>query len=80
MILNDLPGLDVSERILLLPDLINADEVFITSTTREVLPVSFIDQVGTKAIAGRMTRRVREVFSAYTRTYTELHKKVAQPA
>jgi branched-chain amino acid aminotransferase len=74
VILNDLPGLKVDERILLIPDLQNADEVFITSTTREVLPVSYIDQIGTKAIHGRITHRVREVFRAYTQTYTELHK------
>jgi len=76
VILNDLPGLQVDERILLVPDLQNADEIFITSTTREVLPVSHIDQIGSKAIAGRITNRVREAFRAYTQTYTELHKGV----
>jgi branched-chain amino acid aminotransferase len=76
VILSDLPGLKVDERILLIPDLQNADEVFITSTTREVLPVSYIDQIGTKAVAGRITNRVREAFRAYTRTYTELRRGV----
>lgn len=74
VILNDLPGLKVDERTLLLPDLQNADEIFITSTTREVLPVGYIDQIGSKTIHGRITNRVREAFQAYTRTYTELNK------
>jgi branched-chain amino acid aminotransferase len=74
VILNDLPGLKVDERTLLLADLQNADEIFITSTTREVLPVSYIDQIGSKTIHGRITRLVREAFRAYTQTYTELHK------
>ena len=38
----DLPTAPVKERVLSLDDLLGADEVFITSTTRELLPVSHI--------------------------------------
>ena len=37
------PGIEVRERILLTADLESADEVFITSTTRELLPVTHIE-------------------------------------
>jgi branched-chain amino acid aminotransferase len=72
VILNDLQ-LDVSEHILLVPDLLNADEMFITSTTREVLPVTYVDEVGHKPI-GPVTRRVAEAFAAFTRSYTTQQK------
>jgi branched-chain amino acid aminotransferase len=68
VILNDLQ-LDVSEHILLISDLLNADEMFITSTTREVLPVTYIDEVGHKPI-GPVTKRIAEAFTAFTRSYT----------
>ena len=38
----DVAGAPVEERLLSLDDLFDADEVFITSTTRELLPVSRI--------------------------------------
>jgi branched-chain amino acid aminotransferase len=78
VILHDLAELDVSERTLLLPDLESADEVFITSTTREVLPVSFIDQIGTKPVNGPVTARVSEAFTEFTRVYTGQHKAALQ--
>lgn len=37
------PGLEIRERVLLKADLESADEVLITSTTREVLPVTYIE-------------------------------------
>ncbi len=72
VILNDLQ-LDAAEHILLLPDLMNADEVFITSTTREIMPVTYIDELCRLPI-GPVTLRVREAFSAFTRAYTAQHK------
>jgi branched-chain amino acid aminotransferase len=42
ILLTDLlvPGVRVQERTLTLADLVNADEVFVTSSTRDVLPVA----------------------------------------
>lgn len=77
VILNDL-GLEAAERILLLADLQNADEVFITSTTREIMPVNYIDQVGRYGV-GPVTLKVREAFTAFTRAYTAQHKLAAVP-
>jgi len=75
VILNDL-DVQATEHILLLPDLQNADEVFITSTTREVLPVTYVDEIGHFPI-GPVTLKVREAFSAFTRTYTDQRKPAA---
>src|SRR6202030_1940844 len=36
----DVPGLSVSEKVILTADLESADEVFITSTTRDLMPVA----------------------------------------
>ncbi|BDC52510.1 4-amino-4-deoxychorismate lyase [Bryobacterales bacterium F-183] len=78
VIVNDL-GLEVHEHILLLADLTGATEVFMTSTTREVMPVTYLDQFGHIPI-GPVTLKVREAFSAFTKAYTESHKKAALPA
>lgn len=42
-------GLEISERVLLPADLASADEVFITSSTRELLPVSHIAGINIRA-------------------------------
>ena len=80
VILNDLQiaGIEVTEHTLLFPDLMNADEIFITSTTREVMPVAYVDQIGAKAVAGRVTAQVRQAFTEFTRAYTERHKAALQ--
>src|SRR5260370_11532683 len=46
LLLNEIhvPGVRVTERVLTPADLESADEVFITSTTRELLPVAVIGQ------------------------------------
>jgi len=68
VVLELLPTLGVRSREepLRLPDLLGADEVFITSTTREVVPVARVDD---EAIGdgrpGPLTRRVMEAFRAY---------------
>lgn len=62
-----LPGINVSERSLSVDDLFAADEVFITSTTRDLLPVQEFDdrQLGTKsAVRERLTGAFREFLSA----------------
>jgi branched-chain amino acid aminotransferase len=42
------PGIEIRERVLLTADLESADEVFITSTTRELLPVSCVQGLNIK--------------------------------
>jgi branched-chain amino acid aminotransferase len=77
VILNDL-NVGAAEHILLLADLETADEIFITSTTREVLPVTYIEEIGMKPV-GPVTHQVREAFTAFTNAYTAQHK-AAVPA
>ncbi|HEX9187523.1 MAG TPA: aminotransferase class IV [Vicinamibacteria bacterium] len=68
VVLELLPGLGVPfrEEPLRLEDLLAADEAFMTSTTREVVPVKQVD--GTRLGDGRpgpLTRRVMAAFRAY---------------
>jgi branched-chain amino acid aminotransferase len=71
------PGFHVSEKVLTPEDLDTADEVFITSTTRDLLPVSMI---GTRAIrnAGQAREALQEAFTRYVDDYVQTHKR--QPA
>ena len=46
-------------------ELLGADEVFITSTTREVQPVSEIEDQKIKQVNGPVTQRLAEAFSQY---------------
>jgi len=68
VVLELLPALGVAfrEEPLRLPDLLGADEAFITSTTREVVPVAKVDDtpIG-EARPGPVTLRVMEAFRAY---------------
>jgi branched-chain amino acid aminotransferase len=61
-------GLTVSEKVLLPADLESADEVFITSTTRDLMPVASVE-----GLSIRHARRVRDLlqqaFSEYTSAY-----------
>jgi branched-chain amino acid aminotransferase len=60
-------GLIIREASISIPDLIGAEEVFITSTTREVQPVSQIDHQQIACVDGPVTRRLAEAFSGYVR-------------
>ena len=68
VVLELLPGLGIPfrEEPLHLDDLLAADEAFLTSTTREVVPVTQVDEapVGSGR-PGPLTRRVMEAFRAY---------------
>jgi branched-chain amino acid aminotransferase len=59
-------GVPLREELLHLDDLLGADEAFLTSTTREVVPVSSVDErrIGSGA-PGPLTRRLIEAFRAY---------------
>ncbi len=58
-------GVRIKETPIKLEDLFAADEVFITSTTREVQPVSQIETQQIHEIRGPITRRLAEAFSRY---------------
>jgi branched-subunit amino acid aminotransferase/4-amino-4-deoxychorismate lyase len=62
------PGVSLGERILLLKDLEAADEVFITSTTRYVLPVAEVEGLSIQA-PGAVATRLRAAFEAYVEEY-----------
>jgi branched-chain amino acid aminotransferase len=58
-------GVPIKEASLVAGDLLDADEVFITSTTREVQPVSQIEDRTIAQVSGPVTQRLAEVFSQY---------------
>jgi branched-chain amino acid aminotransferase len=68
VVLELLPGLGLPfrEQPLHLDDLVSSDEAFLTSTTREVVPVRQVDDtpIG-EGRPGPLTRRVMEAFRAY---------------
>jgi branched-chain amino acid aminotransferase len=68
------PGIRVSEKALRPADLESADEVFISSTTRDLLPVSMI---GPRHIsnAGHAREALQGAFSRYVDAYVAEHKR-----
>ncbi len=67
------PPVEIVEKTLLPEDLETADEVFITSTTRDLLPVFEIE--GRKLRCSGQTRLVlQKAFSKYVRKYAEEHR------
>jgi branched-chain amino acid aminotransferase len=71
------PGIAVSEKTLLPVDLESADEMFVTSTTRDLMPVEAVD--GLKIRQGREVRnRLQEAFLAYTKAYVANCAREAQ--
>ena len=67
------PGIDIVEKPLMPADLEHADEVFITSTTRDLLPVFEIE--GKQIARGNRTREpLQEAFSQFVRNYVEGHR------
>jgi branched-chain amino acid aminotransferase len=70
ILLTDLPvsGVQISEKSLTLSDLVNADEVFVTSSTRDVLPVSEIEGIQLNS-RGEVTARLRKAFQTYIEEY-----------
>ena len=61
-------GISASERTLLPKDLESADQVFITSTTRDFLPVSYIEGFNVRS-GGSVVRKLTEAFEEYRRVY-----------
>ena len=72
------PGIQLAEKPLLPADLESADEVFITSTTRDLLPVVEIE--GKKVGRGREAQAILgNLFREHVRGYVAAHK-AARPA
>jgi branched-chain amino acid aminotransferase len=69
------PGIRVVEKSVRPADLEGADEVFITSTTRNLLPVSQVDErkIGR---SDRVRKALTEEFAAYVRNYVAAHREV----
>jgi branched-chain amino acid aminotransferase len=67
VLLNDIriPGLEINEHVLLIGDLQSADEIFITSTTREIMPVDSIE--------GLSVSRQRTIIPKLQAAFTEFH-------
>jgi branched-chain amino acid aminotransferase len=72
------PGLRVVEKVFTPAELESADEVFISSTTRDLLPVSMI---GSRKIPNRGGAReaLQAAFSRYVDSYVKSHKKQSAP-
>ena len=64
-------GMAITERTLTLNELYGADEVFISSTTRQVQPVSQIEQHVFKQAPGPLTERYAKLFADYVTRYFE---------
>lgn len=73
-------GLTVREQVLLPPDLESADEVFLASTTRELLPVVSVE--GLRIRPSRAVRdRLQAAFTTFVEEYTAARRKLhARPA
>jgi branched-chain amino acid aminotransferase len=66
------PGIHVSEKVIRPADLESADEVFITSTTRDLMPVISVDGLKIRSRIGDDTsvrHRLQQAFLAYTKSY-----------
>lgn len=62
-------GIEVSERQLRLEDLAEADEVFVTSSTRDLMPVSEIEGLKVRR-NGTVCDRLKRAFRLYIQEYT----------
>lgn len=59
----------ITERVLNLDDFYSADEVFITSTTRHVQPISHIEKHVIKQAPGPVTEKLEKLFEKYVKEY-----------
>jgi branched-chain amino acid aminotransferase len=62
-------GVTIKERTLTMQDFSYADEVFITSTTRHVQPISHIDKRAMKQAPGPVTQKLGAFFDEYVKEY-----------
>ena len=62
-------GIELIEEALTVGDLAKAEEVFISSTTREVAPIEYISPSWKYPAPGPMTLRIAQVFKAYVQSW-----------
>lgn len=70
------PGLTIAEKTLSPADLETADEIFITSTTRELLPVVSIDGLKLQRRSNPAREMLQASFTDYVRAYVSAHRAV----
>lgn len=68
------PGITIGERVLVPADLESANEVFITSTTRELLPVTRIEGLAIQG-GGAICTQLRSAFSESVQSYVGPRRK-----
>jgi branched-chain amino acid aminotransferase len=68
-------GLEIAEKILLPADLEDADEVFVTSTTRELLPVISIEGLNLRPSQAANVDRLHSAFSDYVTNYVASRRR-----
>jgi branched-chain amino acid aminotransferase len=71
------PGITILEKVILKADLESADEVFITSTTRDLMSVASIEGLSIRQ-GNRIRDRLQQAFSAYTKAYASAHARLAE--
>ena len=67
------PGVEIGEKVLMPADLEKADQVFITSTTRALLPVEAIEGLTVRRDDG-VHRKLQQAFSDYVEAYVAQHR------
>lgn len=77
VLLNEIraPGITLSERVLRLGDLEQADEVFITSSTRNVLPVLSVEGLNIRQ-SRAVSEQLSKAFHEYIERYVALHSRL----
>jgi branched-chain amino acid aminotransferase len=68
------PGIAIGEKVLLPADLESADEVFITSSTRDLLQVVGIEGIETGRAGSEVRLALQSAFSDYISRYVAAHK------
>jgi branched-chain amino acid aminotransferase len=68
------PGVEISEKTLLPADLESADEVFITSTTRELLPVRSVEGLKIRN-ARQVCDRLQQAFQSHAQAYVSTRRR-----
>ena len=63
------PGVKISEKTLYIADLESADRVFITSTTRELLPVTSVESLKLTGASSSVLQKLQLAFTDYVRKY-----------
>ena len=72
------PGISVVEKTLLPRDLERADQVFITSTTRDLMPVSYIEGLKIRSDGLDTVDQLAQAFAEYRNAYVKRNANAAR--